>query len=122
AKVNTCIPARIVNVRDNLSTMTVDVQPLVNMYKHDKTSTPWSTISNVPLIFPSSNTSAFTFKIEEGDTVLLVFSQCNIENFQFGTGTPASPVTFSKFNENDAIAIAGLFPVSKSINNPSKRR
>lgn len=121
SKVCTAIPARVVAVRDNLETMTVDVQPLVNNLRVDGTSQPWGTLMNVPLMFPSSDTSAFTFPVNPNDTVLLVFSQRNIETFQNGEGSPLDPNNHAKFDQNDAIAIAGLFPKSKSINRKVNR-
>lgn len=120
AKVNTCIPARIVKVV-SLEEMIVDVQPLVNMKRFDGTEQEWATILNVPYILPSTSTSSISYPVNVGDTVLLVFSMSNIENFQIGNGTPTAPVNHARFSENDAIAITGLFPRQLSTNRQAKR-
>lgn len=121
SKVYTSIPARVVAVRQNLEECIVDVQPVINTLRKDGRDEEWGTILNVPVLFPCSSTSAFTFPINNGDPVLLHFSMRNIENFINGDGSPAAPNNFSKFDQNDAVAIPCLMPKVKSINNPSNR-
>lgn len=116
----TAIPCVVVAIRDNLSTQLVDVQPTVNQKLKDGTVNERPAILGVPLVFPASNTSALSFPVNVGDTVLCVFSMRSIENFKAGQGLPTTPLNASKFDKKDAIAIPGLFPIGRAINNPAK--
>lgn len=120
-QVYTSIPCLVINVR-NIKEQRIDVQPIVNRKTPDGSYKEQPTILSVPLVFPSSSTSAFTFKINVGDTVLCTFSQRCIDAFKAGDGSPAKPLDLRKFDKRDAVAIPGLFPFSKAINNPSKRK
>lgn len=118
--VYTAIPAQVVQVRD-AGQQKVDVKPLVNMVFPDwEDSEEWPTILSVPLMYPASSTSAFTFPVKAGDTVLLVFSQSCIDVFKAGDGTAAPPSDYRVFNMRDAVAIPGLFPFGTAVNQPSK--
>lgn len=118
--VYTAIPAQVVQVRD-AGQQKVDVKPLVNMVFPDwEDDQEWPTILSVPLMYPASSTSAFTFPVKAGDTVLLVFNQSCIDVFKSGDGTAAPPSDYRVFNMRDAVAIPGLFPFGTAINQPSK--
>jgi hypothetical protein len=118
--VYTAIPAQIVQVRD-AGQHKVDVKPLVNMVFPDwEDDQEWPTILSVPLMYPASSTSAFTFPVKAGDTVLLVFNQSCIDVFKSGDGTAAPPSDYRVFNMRDAVAVPGLFPFGTAINQPSK--
>ena len=117
----TAIPAVIVGVRD-LEQCRVDVKPLVNMVFSDFEDTvEWPTVLSVPLMFPSSSTTAFTFPVQAGDTVLCVFSQKSLDVFKSGDGTAAPPNDYRMFDKRDAVAIPGLWPFGMSKNNVSER-
>lgn len=121
-QVYTIIPAYVLQVYNNLEEMRIAVQPSINILNEDGTFSERSAIANVPVIMPASSTSAVTFPISVGDTVLCLFSMRAMEVFsESADGKPANPNNFAKFRQKDAIAIAGLFPRRKSINNPSKR-
>ncbi len=117
----TSIPCTIINLRD-INTQRVDVQPCINTIGPDGSDKESATILSVPLMFPSTSTSALTLKVSVGDTVLCVFSQRCVDLFKSGDGKPARPLDLRKFDKRDAIAIPGLFPFSKAINNPNKRK
>lgn len=119
AGVNTCIPGIVVSV-DDLNSLMVSVQPTVNMKFKDGQVQEYPSITNVPLLMPSSSTSAVTFPISVGDPVLIVFSMRGVDNFKLGNGRPAAPTDFRKFDLSDAFAILAPWPKSKSINNPAK--
>lgn len=119
AGINTCIPGIIVSV-DDLDSLSVSVQPTVNMKFKDGQVQEYPTITNVPLLMPSSSTSAVTFPVNVGDPVLIIFSMRGVDNFKAGNGRPAAPTDFRKFDLSDAFAIPAPWPKSKSINNPSK--
>lgn len=116
----TAIPCVVLKVHNSLNECKVDVQPSIdNMYKNNTTE-QHPPILAVPVMFPSSNTSAFTFPINVGDTMLCVFSQKSMDNFKLGSGEPTPPNDFRRFDKRDAIAIPGLFSFSNSINNPAR--
>lgn len=117
----TAIPAKIMQVED-AEEQRVAVKPLINNVFPDwDDSVEFPTILSVQVMFPSSSTSAFTFPINAGDTVLLVFSQSCIDVFKSGDGTTQPPSDYRRFDKRDAIAIPGLFPFGMAINQQSKR-
>lgn len=117
----TAIPAKIMQVED-AEEQRVAVKPLINNVFPDwDDSVEFPTILSVQVMFPSSSTSAFTFPINAGDTVLLVFAQSCIDVFKSGDGTTQPPSDYRRFDKRDAIAIPGLFPFGMAINQQSKR-
>lgn len=121
AGIYTAMPATIVTVKDNLDTMMIDAQPSLNVNYLDGRVAERPPILNVPVIFPSSSTSALTFPLKVGDPVLLIYSMRGLDSFKNGNGRPATPTDFRKYNSQDAIAIPSPWPSSMSPNNPSKR-
>lgn len=117
----TALPCVVVGVHSSLSSAMVDVQPCINDLYADKKSVEHPPILSVPVIFPASKTSALTFPVNVGDTVLCVFSQRGMDNFKLGDGSPNAPTDFRKFDKRDAVAIPGLFPFSKSPNDSGNR-
>ena len=60
------------------------------------------------------------FPVEQGDTVLLIFAQCNIDNFKGGSVEPYSTVFDRKFDINDAVALVGFSPFNINPINTEK--
>jgi hypothetical protein len=120
-KLYTAMPCIVVNVHDDFKEQMVDVQPSINYVQKDDTSTPRSVILGVPVIQIGNETTALTMPVNKGDTVLCVFSMRAIEIWQESDGKPSNPNNRAKFHEKDAIAIPGLFPRRKAVNNPSNR-
>ncbi len=118
--VYTAIPCVIVNIK-NIKEQRVDVQPCIKIITPNGDYEEHSVILSVPIMFPSTRTSALTFKVTTGDTVLCVFSQRCIDLFKSGGGGIVNPLDLRKFDKRDAVAILGLFPFSSAINNPSAR-
>lgn len=116
----TAIPC-VVQGQIDMATQRVDVRPLVNRVTTDGESRELSPILGVPVVFPASKTSQFSFPISAGDTVLCVFSQRSIARFKLGEANPADPIDFGKYSKNDAIAIPGLFTFPDAKNDPAKR-
>lgn len=117
----TAIPAKVMQVED-AGEQRVAVKPLINNVFPDwEDSIEFPTILSVQLMFPSSSTSAITFPINAGDTVLLVFAQSCIDVFKSGDGTTQPPSDYRRFDKRDAIAIPGLFPFGMAVNQQSKR-
>jgi hypothetical protein len=117
----TAMPATIVTIKDNLNTLMIDAQPSVNINYLDGRVAERPPILNIPVIFPTSSTSALTFPLRVGDPVWLMFSMRGLDAFKAGNGKPSTPTDFRKFNVQDAVAIPAPWPQSMSPNNPSKR-
>ncbi len=64
-------------------------------------------IHNVPVVFPSGGGFAMTFPLEQGDPVLLVYSQRGLTNWKKSLDV-ATPDMFGFLSEKDAIAIPGF--------------
>lgn len=120
SKVNTCMVGIVVGV-DDLKEGFIDVQPLGNRLIGTE-EVEYSTIYYVPVVMPNTNTSAIVMPVSQGDTVLLVFSQSNIEEFKFGTKDVYTPKTPRMFSVDDAIAIVGFNISQESIWNPANYR
>jgi len=120
-KVYTTIPCIVVDVQNDLKEQRVSIQPSIDILNEDGSTFQRSVVVNVPLIFPASSTSALTFPVNKGDTVIGMFSMRAMEIFSEGDGRPAPPNNYAKFNQKDAIAVPGLFPRRLAINNPNKR-
>ena len=67
-------------------------------------------VHNVPVVFPSGGGYSFHFPLEEGEAVLLVYSQRGMANFKL-THEQASPALEGFFSESDAVAIPGFGPL-----------
>ncbi len=119
SEMNYCLPARIENVQ-NLKEGRVDVKPLYIPRYIDNTYSELPVIKNVPIVFPSSNKSGTVFPVGQGDTVLLIFAQCNIDNFKGGSVEPYSTVFDRKFDINDAVALVGFSPFNINPINTEK--
>lgn len=115
----TAIPAIIVNV--NLSLQTVDLKIALTQRYYDDEDTEYPVLLGVPLLFQASKTSAITFPVAIGDTVLAVFCQRSIDTFKSGSGQITSPSDYRMYSARDAVAIPGLFPFALARNNPNAR-
>ena len=106
-KLNTAIPG-IVNKYDP-SGPTVEVAPAINKVFPDGQSLEYKEIVKVPVLFPRTKRFHFTYPLERGDTVLLVFSQRSMETWLDGDGSRRAPQDVGMFSTIDAVAIPGLF-------------
>jgi hypothetical protein len=118
----TAMPCKIVNVYQDNKQQKVDVVPSVNNLLKDGTGEPGMQMLGIPVIFPGSSTTLISFPINNGDTVLCIFSQRSMDNFKIGSGEPTTANDYRKFSDQDAVAIPGLFPFGKSLNNPQVRK
>ena len=121
SEMNFCLPARIENVQ-NLKQGRIDVKPLYIPRYLDNTYSELPVIKNVPVVLPSCNESGMVFSPKQGDTVLLIFSQCNIDNFKAGSVEPYSTVFDRSFDINDAIALVGFSPFNMNPINTEKHK
>jgi hypothetical protein len=121
-QIHTAIPCKVVNVYGNLEQQKVDVIPSVDNLMKDGSAEPGMQILGVPVIFPGSQTTLISYPINVGDTVMCIFAQRSMDNFKIGSGEPTIANDSRKFSDQDAVAIPGLFPFSKSLNNPQVRK
>ena len=121
SEMNFCLPARLDNVQ-NLKQGRVDVKPLYIPRYLDNTYSELPAIKNVPIVFACANESGQVFAPKQGDTVLLIFSQCNIDNFKAGSVEPYSTVFDRSFDINDAIALVGFSPFNTNPINTEKHK
>lgn len=117
----TAIPCIVLGVVDSLQGAVVNIQPTVNQKMKDGTVKERQPILGVPVVFPCSRTSAFTFPITVGDTGLAVFSMRSLDAWKSSQGIPTVPLNYAKFDKGDAIFIPGLQPQITSVNNPASR-
>lgn len=83
------------------------VKGALKMVKTDGKAVTRADIHNVPVVFPSGGRFAFTFPLEEGDPVLLVYSQRGLSSWK-KTLDVATPNLDGLFSEKDTIAIPGF--------------
>ena len=119
SEMNICLPARVENVQ-NLKEGRIDVKPLYIPRYLDGTYEELPLIKNAAVVFPSCNSSGMVFPLNQGDTVLVLFSQCNIDDFKAGAIEPYSTVFDRSFDINDAIALVGFTPFIKNPINTDK--
>lgn len=119
---HTALPCKVVNVYQDNKQQKVDVIPSINNLMKDGTGEPGMQMLGIPVIFPGSSTTLISFPINNGDTVLCVFAQRSMDNFKIGSGEPTTANDYRKFSDQDAVAIPGLFPFGKSLNNPAVRK
>lgn len=117
----TALPGIIVTVRDSFNQLSVDVQPTVSIKNKDGTMKDRPVVMNVPVQMPSSSTAALTFPVNVGDPVLLVYAMRSMDTWKRGEGRTVLPNDNRKFDKRDCIAIPGIWPFSRSINNPTVR-
>lgn len=122
SEIYTAMPCKVVNIYQDNKQQKVDVLPLVDDLLKDGTGAPGMQILGVPIIFPGSSTTLISFPINTDDTVLCIFSQRSMDNFKIGNGQPTTANDYRKFSDQDAVAIPGLFPFGKSLNNPAVRK
>lgn len=122
ADIHTALPCKVVNVYNNNNQQKVDVLPSVDNLLKDGSGEPGMQILGVPVIFPGSQSTLISFPINPGDTVLCIFAQRSMDNFKIGNGEPTTANDMRKFSDQDAVAIPGLFPFGKSLNNPQVRK
>jgi len=105
-KMHTALPG-IVEEYDHLESR-VRATPVVHKRFKEGGVVEYPPIVSVPVIFPRTKRFRMTFPLEQGDGVLLVFSERSIENW-VRSGRASAPSDTRKFSITDAMAIPGLF-------------
>lgn len=114
-----CLPAIVVGVQ-NLNEGCIDVQPIIAKVYEDGTTNYPPQILSVPIVCPQTNNSAFLLPVNQGDNVLLVFSQRSISAFKGGARDTHEPESLNSGDINDAFAIVGINPLVASVYDPSR--
>lgn len=97
------------------ATKLAEVQPSIKIKTLDDQVIDMPNIVNVPVVFSQSKNFSDTFPLENGDGVLLVFSERSLEQW-LDNGHNAEPGVRRKFDISDAIAIPGLFAKDADLN------
>ena len=103
--VYTCSPG-IVQEYDATTRRAV-VKGALNIVKTDGGEMKRATIRDVPVVFPAGGGFSLTFPLEQGDPVLLVYSQRGMAQWKKTLGV-SIPDQDGFFSEKDAIAIPGF--------------
>lgn len=104
---------------ERLSDGFVDVQPVVSKLGNDLTKSDYPILRDVPVIFPSTARTTFQFPLQQGDGVLLVFTQHDSTGYINGTKDLHSPMMFSFVALHHAVAFVGFTPYLESAHNPN---
>lgn len=111
--VHTALPGIIKSYDPTTNKATV--QPALNRnYLSGEMALP--VLQNVPVMFPGGSNFNITFPINEGDYVLLLFSERSIDLWK-SVGGQVTPKDPRKFDLSDAIAIPGLQPFNGDFSN-----
>lgn len=108
-----CLPAIVVGVA-NLDKGVIDVKPIIERVYDDGSLNEVPTILSVPINHPHTRNSALLLPVNQGDSVLLVFSQRDISAFKGGARDSHEPETRRVHDLNDAFAILGISPLEES--------
>lgn len=107
ARLFTSLPGRVESY--DPQTRTVSVTPLIKRIFGDGIAADNQTITDVPVVFQSAGGAEITLPVKKGDTVLIVFSMRNIQDWLISEGEENTPKFRRNHNLEDAIAIPGLF-------------
>lgn len=113
---NYCTFGKVVN-SDNLKDGFIDVQPLTNFLDYSMNEIELPVIYNIPVIFPNTATTSITYPVNQGDGVLLVFTQQDSNAYLNGVKEPHLPLSQSWLSLNHAVAFIGFSTVDDSCFN-----
>lgn len=116
-EINTSIPARV--LRYDVEKQTVDVRIAVKRPVQTEDGEPESEVvadlMSVPLSFPRIGQLVFHMPVDEGDYVLLLFSQWSISQWRRGGGDSVDPGDARMHSLASPVAIAGVYPQNAAI-------
>ena len=115
---NFSMSAVIINA-DNISDGLVDVLPMANQFDFSMNEIEMPVIHNVPVIFPSTAKTSFTFPVDQGDGVLLVFTQHDNTDYLNGDKIQKTPMSQSWLALHHATAFVGFNTINESCFNPN---
>lgn len=114
SNVNTSIPARIESYEE--SQKKASVKPLLKSETSTGEIIDLPVITNVPVIFPKGGNFSMQWPLNEGDTVLIIFTQRSLDEW-LSSGGEVINRDPRQFSLSDAIAIPGLNSFAESNSN-----
>jgi hypothetical protein len=104
--IHTCMPATI--EKYDFEHQKASVKPSIKKTYRDGEVAEMPVIEGVPVVFPRSGGASLTFPVNQGDAVMLLFSERSLENWliEGGEQEPGDP---RRMDLTDAIAIPGLY-------------
>ncbi len=110
---NTAIPASVESYDEATRTARVKIHYSDHFASEgtEANREDWPPIPDCPVLFPRGGGFVFTWPLEKGDPVLVVFSQRSLQEWSASDGkTDIGSFLISTHNPGDAIVIPGLSP------------
>jgi len=112
----TALPGIVIDNSKLASEQSIIVRPAINKVYNPDLVFESPLIFKVPVVFPAAGGGMLSFPIQNGDTVLLIFSKRSIDDWLLSDGTkPVTPSRNRVFSLSDAVAIPGLFPIANNM-------
>lgn len=117
----TAIPGFLIKdpTDEQIENQCADVQVYIQKVNPDDSSRSMPAILNVPIIFPGSKRTQFSFPMSKGDWVMCIFSQRSLDVFKQEStkdeASPKRPSDLRKYALSDAVAIPGISPFPQSL-------
>ena len=115
-EVHTALPAEILQY--DAAKQIASVQISLQRKYTDGTLIKIPVLNNVPVIHSRSSSSIVHLPLKAGDHVLVIFAERSIDIWKTQGGHP-DPQDARKHHYSDAVAIAGLYPISEPISVPN---
>lgn len=116
-EVFTALPGIVIDNSGLNKNQSIVVRPAINKVYNADIILESPLLFKVPVVFPAGGGGSLTFPIKNGDTVLLVFSKRNIDDWLVTDGKEVvTPSRNRVFSLSDAIAIPGLFTEINNTN------
>lgn len=113
---NFCMPAVVIGI-ERLKDGLIDVAPVIDKFTSTLGYTEYEPIYDVPIITPNTSTTSIQVPINQGDGVLLLFTQSDSSEFVQGLKDAHEPNTNSFLSLDNAVALIGFNPYQESVYN-----
>lgn len=113
---NFCMPAVVIGI-DRIKDGLIDVAPVIDKFTSTLGYTEYEPIHDVPIITPNTSTTSIQVPINQGDGVLLLFTQSDPSEFIQGLKDAHEPNTNSFLSLDNAVALIGFNPYQESVYN-----
>jgi hypothetical protein len=115
-ELHTACPGCVTKVYTKGTSRVVDVKPLIKMTQIDGAQAQLDILQGVLLLTLGTTNSSIIMPINEGDLVLLIFSEKALENWGLST-QPANGIYGRQFDMADAFAIPMNFSAMSTVEN-----
>lgn len=115
---NYCLVGVIINT-DKIKDGFVDIQPVSNYLDFSMNEIQMPVLYNVPVLFPNTMNTSITFPVNQGDGVLVVFTQHSNSEYLNGDKETYLPLSQSWLSLQHAVAHVGFNTVTESVFNPN---